>query len=114
VVLLNNQTLILGGLILNKRTEIRTGIPFLNRIPVLGYLFGSTEEKIERTELLMLITLRVVGTAADAARITEQMRRGSPEIEQSFKPAPKKLPTTLKSLPGRARPARSVSGYKGC
>jgi len=99
VVLLNNQTLVLGGLIQNKRTKIRTGIPFLNRIPVLGYLFGSTEEKIEKTELLMLITPRVVGTALDAARITEQMRRGSPELEQSFKLAPQKLPPTLKPLP---------------
>jgi general secretion pathway protein D len=99
VVLLNNQTLVLGGLIQNKRTWIRTGIPFLNRIPVLGYLFGSTEEKIEKTELLMLITPRVVGTALDAARITEQMRRGTPEMEQSFKLAPQKLPATLKPLP---------------
>jgi len=99
VVLLNNQTLVLGGLIQNKRTKIRTGIPFLNRIPVLGYLFGATEEKIEKTELLMLITPRVVGTALDAARITEQMRRGSPEIEQSFKLAPQKVPPTPKPSP---------------
>ena len=87
VVLLNNQTPILGG------------HPLPEGIPVLGYLFGSTEEKIERTELLILITPRVVGTAADAARITEQMRRGSPEIEQSFKLAPQKLRATLKPLP---------------
>ena len=56
MVLLNNQTLVLGGLIQNKRTRIRIGIPFLSRIPILGYLFGSTEEKIEKTELLLLIT----------------------------------------------------------
>jgi general secretion pathway protein D len=99
VVLLNNQTLMLGGLIQNMRAESRTGIPFLNRIAVLGYLSGSTEEKIEETELLMLMTPRVVGTAVDATRITEQMRRGSPEIEQSFKLAPRKLPATLKPLP---------------
>ncbi|MGH7397732.1 MAG: hypothetical protein ACRELW_09355, partial [Candidatus Rokuibacteriota bacterium] len=48
--LLNNQTLVvLGGLIENKRTLNRTGIPFLNRIPILGFLFGSVEEKIEKT-----------------------------------------------------------------
>jgi general secretion pathway protein D len=32
VVLLNNQTPVLGGLIQNKRARIRTGIPFLNRM----------------------------------------------------------------------------------
>jgi general secretion pathway protein D len=94
VVLLNNQTLVLGGLIQNKRTYIKTGIPLLNRIPVLGYLFGSTEEKIEKTELLLLITPRVVGTALDAARITDQMRRATPELEESVRRAPRMPPPT--------------------
>ncbi len=89
VVLLNNQTLVLGGLIQNKRTLNRTGIPFLNRIPILGLLFGSVEEKIEKTELVLLITPRVVGTALDAARITEEMRRVTPEIEDSIRRAPR-------------------------
>jgi len=94
VVLLNNQTLVLGGLIQNTRTYIKTGIPFLNRIPVLGYLFGSTEERIEKRELLLLITPRVVGTAVDAARVTEQMRKVTPELEQSFRLAPRQPPPT--------------------
>ena len=94
VVLLNNQTLVLGGLIQNKRTFIRTGIPLLNRIPVLGYLFGATEEKIEKTELLLLVTPRVVGTAVDAARVTEQMKRITPEIEESIRRAPRMPPPT--------------------
>ena len=94
VVLLNNQTLVLGGLIQNTRTYIKTGIPFFNRIPVLGYLFGSTEERIEKRELLLLITPRVVGTAVDAARVTEQMRKVTPELEQSFRLAPRQPPPT--------------------
>ena len=89
VVLLNNQTLVLGGLIQNKRTRIRVGIPWLSRIPILGYLFGSVEHKIEKTELLLLITPRTVGTALDAARITDQMRRVTPELEQSLQRAPR-------------------------
>jgi general secretion pathway protein D len=94
VVLLNNQTLVLGGLIQTTRTFIKIGIPYLNRIPVLGYLFGSTEERLEKRELLLLITPRVVGTAVDAARVTEQMRNVTPELEQSFKLAPKAPPRT--------------------
>lgn len=94
VVLLNNQTLVMGGLIQNKRTFIRNGLPFLSKIPVFGYLFGSTEEKIEKTELLLLITPRVIGTALDAARVTDQMRKVTPELEQSFKLAPPRPPST--------------------
>jgi len=89
VVLLNNQTLVLGGLIQNKRTLNRTGIPFLNRIPILGLLFGSVEDKIEKTELILLITPRVVGTALDAARLTDEMRRVTPELEESIRRAPR-------------------------
>jgi general secretion pathway protein D len=92
VVLLNNQTLVLGGLIQNRRTFNRTGIPFLNRIPVLGYLFGSVEDKIEKTELILLITPRVVGTARDAARITEEMRSATPELEESIRRGARRPP----------------------
>jgi general secretion pathway protein D len=89
VVLLNNQTLVLGGLIQNKRTLNRTGIPLLNRIPILGLLFGAVEEKVEKTELILLITPRVVGTALDAARLTDEMRRVTPELEDSIRRAPR-------------------------
>lgn len=88
VVLLSNQTLVLGGLIQNRRTNIRIGIPGLSRIPILGLLFGSQEERIEKTELVLMITPRVVGTAVEAARLTEQMRRLTPELEQSIRRAP--------------------------
>jgi general secretion pathway protein D len=99
VVLLNNQTLVLGGLIQTTRTFVKIGIPYLNRIPVLGYLFGSTEERLEKRELLLLITPRVVGTAQDAARVTEQMRNVTPELEQSFRLAPKAPPRTTTTPP---------------
>jgi general secretion pathway protein D len=94
VVLLNNQTLVLGGLIQNKRTLIRVGIPWLSRIPILGYLFGSVEDNIQKTELLLVITPRMVGTALDAARITDQMRRGTPELEEAIRQAPRQPPPT--------------------
>jgi general secretion pathway protein D len=89
VVLTNNQTLALGGLIRNRRTLSRTGIPFLNRIPLLGLLFGRTEESFEKTELLILITPRVLGTALDAARITEEMKQVTPELRDAIRQAPR-------------------------
>ena len=85
VVLLNNQTLVLGGLIQNRRGYVKTGIPFLNKIPVIGYLFGTTTERVEKTELILLITPRVIGTAIDASRVTDQMRNLTPELRDSIK-----------------------------
>ena len=101
VVLVNNQTLVLGGLIQDKLTITDRGIPFLKDIPILRYLFGFKERKIEKTELLLLITPRVLGTALDAARITDQMRRATPELEQAIKRAPR-APTPTPPTPQSA------------
>ena len=99
VVLLNNQTLVLGGLIQNRRTTTQNGVPFLHRIPVLGFLFGFKEEKIEKTELVLVITPRVVGTAIEAARITEEMRRATPDLEETARRAPRTAPPLLDVVP---------------
>jgi general secretion pathway protein D len=89
VVLVNNQTLVMGGLIQSNRSVVRSGLPFLSRIPLIGLLFGTTTETIRKTELLLLITPRVIGTALDAARITEEMKRITPELQESIKQAPR-------------------------
>jgi general secretion pathway protein D len=89
VVLVNNQTLVLGGLIRERRNIDDRGIPFLKNIPLLGYLFGAKAVTTTKTELLLLITPRVVGTALDAARITDEMRRLTPELERSIQRAPR-------------------------
>src|SRR5436309_3235159 len=89
VVLLNNQTLVLGGLIQDKRTITERGLPFLSKIPVLGYLFGFKENQLEKSELILLITPRVVGTPIDAQRITDQMRRATPELNEAVRSAPR-------------------------
>ena len=64
-----------GGLIKDTDSDIETGIPLLSRIPVLGALFGSTDTFTKRTELLVLITPRVVGSLQDARDVTEELRR---------------------------------------
>jgi general secretion pathway protein D len=106
VVLLNTQTLVLGGLIQDKLTKDNSGLPWLKNIPVLGYLFGLKENKIEKTELLLLITPRVVGTALDAARITDEMRRTTPELNEAIRTAPRAPrsgpPTLELPMPGPA------------
>jgi general secretion pathway protein D len=105
VVLLNNQTLVLGGLIQDTLTVDDRGIPLLKNIPIIGYLFGFKEKRLEKTELLLLITPRVVGTALDAARITEEMRRTTPELNKAIEGAPRAPistppPTSPVPLPG--------------
>ncbi len=93
VVLLSRQTLVLGGLIQDKLTTTNRGIPLLKDIPLIGYLFRFTERLVEKTELLLLITPRVIGTAIDAAKITNEMRRATPELDDALKRAPRQPAT---------------------
>jgi general secretion pathway protein D len=89
VVLLNNQTLVLAGLIQDRRGASERGIPILNKIPFIGFFFGFKERTVEKRELILLITPRVVGTPLDAQRITDEMRRATPELNEALKRAPR-------------------------
>jgi len=75
VAIQDNETVMLGGLIREDARETQSGIPFFHRIPVLGSLFGSTNAQARRTELIVLITPRVITSAQDARDMTQDMRR---------------------------------------
>jgi general secretion pathway protein D len=100
VVLLNNQTLVLGGLITDRIAHVESGIPLFNKIPILGYLFGLKTKEIQKTELLILITPRVIGTGHDAARVTEEMRRTSPQLDDAIRRSPRGPVSTWPPAPG--------------
>jgi len=95
VVLLNNQTLVLGGLIQDRVSNSNAGIPLLKDIPIIGWAFKSKDRQIQKTELLLLITPRVIGTALDAARITDEMRKVTPEVNEAIRSAPRSPRSTL-------------------
>ncbi|OOG40234.1 type II secretion system secretin GspD [Rhodanobacter sp. C05] len=67
----SGQTVLLGGLIQQDESTTDTGIPGLNRIPWLGRLFGTTNRSRDRTELIVLITPRVIRGSEDARQITQ-------------------------------------------
>ncbi|MHA1528072.1 MAG: type II secretion system secretin GspD [Alphaproteobacteria bacterium] len=71
----SGETVALGGLIRERSTESVTGVPILKDIPLLGNLFKTTGLDAQRTELLVLITPRVVRGAAQAREVTEELRR---------------------------------------
>ena len=56
VVLENGETLCLGGLIRKSKSEVRSAVPFLGSIPLLGLLFSYTSEQEEENELAIFIT----------------------------------------------------------
>lgn len=69
------ETVALGGLIRDLDTQSVTGVPLLSDIPILGNLFKTTSNVKRRTELLVLLTPRVVRNSGDARTITEELRQ---------------------------------------
>jgi general secretion pathway protein D len=64
----------LGGLIQERNTVGRNSVPVLGDIPVLGNAFGTKDDQINRTELLIIIRPRVVRDSEDARRATDEYR----------------------------------------
>ncbi len=71
----SGETVALGGLIRDKKEKTNTGIPILSSLPLIGPLFGVRTDDVERTELLILITPRVVSNQAEARAVTDELRR---------------------------------------
>jgi general secretion pathway protein D len=76
IVVQDGQTIGLAGLIRDNSSRGNQGVPFLKDVPVLGALLGSQNNTRARTELLVLITPRVVHDQRDARALTEDLREG--------------------------------------
>lgn len=87
----DGQTVGLAGLIRDNASRGNQGIPFLRNIPLLGSLVSSQDNTRQRTELLVLITPRVISDQRDARALTEDLRDGLANAAA--------LPGTLRDLP---------------
>lgn len=56
----NNETIVLGGLIVSRDNKDKSGIPILSDIPYLGALFATTTNNKDRTELMIFIQPTIV------------------------------------------------------
>jgi general secretion pathway protein D len=75
VVVQNGETIALGGLIKESNDYSRFGVPVLHEIPLFGSLFGSTSRNKDKTELVVLLTPRVMKSRQDAQDVTEEFKR---------------------------------------
>lgn len=86
----SGQTVALGGLIQDNKTNTKVGVPGLSAIPFLGALFRYTTDTITRSELLVLVSPRVIRDQRGAQDITNELRRRMEDLERlEAKIAPK-------------------------
>jgi len=60
VELRDGQSFAIAGLLNNTMQNDGANVPFLSKIPIIGYLFKSNAERKERTELMVLVTPHLV------------------------------------------------------
>ena len=81
----DNQSIILGGLIRSNGNNTTSGVPGLHEVPVLGNLFGAKTNKDTRTELVIIITPKIVFNEEDITRVTNDYRKSMKRLEAAFK-----------------------------
>jgi general secretion pathway protein D len=84
----DGETVALGGLIQDTNSLTKNGLPLLSDIPVIGAVFGSTDHSVQRTELLVLLSPRIVHNAADARAATEELRSRLHSLQSTDTRAP--------------------------
>ena len=63
----DGDTTVIGGIYTRNSGSAYSAVPFLHKIPVLGYFFRTTTESDRRTELLIFITPKIVNRARSLA-----------------------------------------------
>lgn len=69
VVVRDNQTIVLGGLIGNTQSTSESKIPILGDLPIVGVLFRSKKKSDRKTNLLIFLTPHVINDPADLEEV---------------------------------------------
>lgn len=111
VFLRDGQTTVIGGLADNTTSNSTSGLPYLSRIPLIGWLFGNQQKSTVASELFLFLTPHVVSSDDDIDRLRQSVQTGSEllidvPINGRITPSPK-----ADSMPGAPNgPKPSVPG----
>jgi general secretion pathway protein D len=75
VVVDDNTTMAIGGLIHDQSVETETKVPCLGDIPLIGWLFKSKTEKIEKINLIVFIRPRIISTREHLEEATRRVQQ---------------------------------------
>jgi general secretion pathway protein D len=68
------QTIVIGGLIQESKTDNKSGVPFLSKIPILGALFGYQNYIKKRDELMLLLTPHVINDIGQSNAVSREFK----------------------------------------
>jgi general secretion pathway protein D len=88
VVVHNGDTVALGGLITESTTNSRGGVPVLSKLPLMGALFRDTHDTKTRTELILLITPKVMRDDSEFQEVMDDLKSEFSSLKKVFKAPP--------------------------
>jgi len=103
----DGENQVLAGLISNEDRSSGSKVPGFGDIPVVGRLFGSTRDQLDRTEIVLSITPHLVRTVQRPAASASEFGAGT---EASFRRRPDTTARAAVQLPASAPVARPVAG----
>jgi len=74
VVAQSGSTIIIGGLIKDDTESVTSSVPCLGDLPLLGYLFRTTEDKVSKNNLLLFLTPHIIKSTEDIESLTRKRR----------------------------------------
>ncbi|MHB8908678.1 MAG: type II secretion system secretin GspD [Syntrophales bacterium] len=81
----HNQSIVIGGLISNTKSDAASGVPWLVKIPLLRWLFGTETTNLSKSELILMITPRVITSLDDVDAISEEFKKKIGNAVSSFR-----------------------------
>jgi general secretion pathway protein D len=69
----SGQTIVIGGLIRETKSNNTSGTPWFIDLPVINFLFGQTSDSVSKNELIILISPYVISTPDDVDEITQEL-----------------------------------------
>ncbi len=97
----SGHTLVLGGLISDRKNQSRTGIPLLSDIPLLGPLFSTTTDEDVKTELLLMVTPYVISGQEEADMLTRQFQDRVKIIKEKIRQAREREKRSMEKQTGK-------------
>jgi type IV pilus assembly protein PilQ len=83
------QTIVIGGLIKEEQTRSIQQVPFLGSMPLVGRLFRNESTSISRTEIIVLITPRIIDEDEESAAAADEIERFSKRRDSLERSMPK-------------------------
>ncbi|MEW6441480.1 MAG: type II secretion system secretin GspD [bacterium] len=94
VLVRDGQTIVVGGLMEDRIEKIKSGVPWLQEIPLLGWLFRFERDNVEKNNLLIFLTPTVVKEDQDVQRLYEQKKREMIQYKDRHEFSDKYMDTT--------------------